>query len=85
MLTLDECIGMSGLDEDVIDAIAQHQRVAEIIAVELGALLLATPEGRCQIRRIISERADHYRCSGKPQRAATLRRALSGFDTAHVD
>jgi hypothetical protein len=83
MLTLDECIGMSGLEEAVIDAIARHQRIPEIAAVELGAMLLASREGRCQIRWMITVRADHDTRAGNQQRATTLRGALSEFDATH--
>jgi hypothetical protein len=86
MVTLNECIGMSGLDEDVIAVIARHQRIPEIAAVELGAILLKSRDGRRAIRTMIAERADHAMRSGKQQCAASLRRTLSAFDaTRRVD
>jgi hypothetical protein len=82
MVTLNECIGMSGLDKDVIEAIARHQRIPEIAAVELGAILLKRRDGRAAIRTMITERAEHAMRSGKRQCAASLRRTLSAFDAA---
>jgi hypothetical protein len=85
MVTLNECIGMSGLDENVVDAIAEHQRIPEIAAVELGAILLKSLDGRKRIRWMIIERADHAMRSGKREREASLRRTLSAFDGSCVD
>ena len=42
MLTLQECIDLSGLEVEVIEAIARHERIPEIVAAELGNHLLAT-------------------------------------------
>jgi hypothetical protein len=36
MITIDDCIGLSGLTEDEVDAIAEHEHLPEIVAAELG-------------------------------------------------
>ena len=36
MLTLEDCIGLSGLTEEEILAIAQHEHIPQIAATELG-------------------------------------------------
>ena len=36
MLTLQECIDLSGLEVEEIEAIARHERIPEIVAAELG-------------------------------------------------
>ncbi len=53
MLTLDDCIALSGLSEEEIDAIAEHERIPEMAALELGAYLVLRPDGCAAIRRFI--------------------------------
>ena len=67
MLTLKDCIALSDLTRQEVDAIAEHEHVPEIIAAELGNYLAHTPEGRQTIRAIIrddiaaaQERGDHF-------------------------
>ena len=61
MLTLQECIDLSGLEFEEIEAIAQHERMPEIVAAELGNYLLATSDGRRRIRRMIADKPSHAR------------------------
>jgi hypothetical protein len=65
MLTIHDCIELSGLTEEEIDALAEHEHVPEIIAAELGNYLVQTPEGEQRIKSMIlddlqaaQERAD---------------------------
>jgi hypothetical protein len=60
MPTLQECID-SGLEVEEIEAIAQHERIPEIVAAELGNYLLATSDGRRRIRRMIADNLSHAR------------------------
>jgi len=53
MLTLEDCIGLSDLTEEEIDAIAEHEHLPEIIATELGNYLVHSPEGIPMLRRMI--------------------------------
>ena len=39
MLTLEDCIGLSGLDEEEILAIAEHEHIPEMAALEMGYYL----------------------------------------------
>lgn len=43
MLSLEDCLGLCDLSEDEVLAIAEHERIPEIAAVELGNYLLHTP------------------------------------------
>ena len=55
MLTLEDCIALSGLTREEIDAIAEHEHLPEIIAMEMGAYLLQLPEGGKAIKGIIRD------------------------------
>jgi hypothetical protein len=83
MLTLDECIGMSGLTEDEIAVIAEHQRVPEIVAVEVGHALLKTPKGVYTLRCCISDLLEQAKLAGKRDKAKRLDLVLTRFNAAH--
>ena len=53
MLTIQDCIELSGLSEEEILAIAEHEHVPEMIAAELGNYLVQTPAGEKRIKAMI--------------------------------
>ncbi|MFN0316678.1 MAG: hypothetical protein ACKVQA_16775 [Burkholderiales bacterium] len=66
MLTLQDCIELSGLTEEEVLAIAEHEHIPEIIAAELGNYLIQTPAGEKRVKAMIAddmraarERGDH--------------------------
>jgi hypothetical protein len=83
MITIEDCIGLSGLTEEEIDAIAEHEHLPEIVAAELGSYLVATETGQAEIRRMIEEDIAEAVESGHPQRAAVLKLALCHFLQEH--
>ena len=80
MVTLDECIGMSGLTDDEITVVAQHRRMPTIVAVEVGHALLGTAKGKLILREYVSELLERARRAGKRERAQHLERVLIGFN-----
>ena len=85
MLTLKECIDWSGLEEEEIEAIAEHEHIPDLAAVELGHYLLATPEGRRRIKVMLADDLDRASACGNRQHAAALRRVLANYVRAHPD
>ena len=85
MLTLKECMDMSGLEVEEIEAIAEHERIPEMAATEFGNFLLSTSQGRLQIKRMISARLDCAYRSGHLHHAAELHRVLSKYEGMHPD
>ena len=83
MLTLDECIGMSGLTEDEIAVIAEHEHVPEIVAVERGHALLKTPKGTYVLRCYISDLLERAKLAGKRDKVKRLDLLLTRFNAAH--
>ncbi|MEM1401426.1 MAG: hypothetical protein AAGF58_16170 [Pseudomonadota bacterium] len=55
MLTFDDCIGLSDLTEDEVDAISVHEHVPEIVALELGHFLLHQPRGAAYLRQVMED------------------------------
>jgi hypothetical protein len=58
MLTLQDCVDYSDLTEDVVRAIAIHEHVPNIVALEIGANLIKTPAGCEVIEGFIREEID---------------------------
>jgi hypothetical protein len=79
MLTLEDCIALSGLTREEIDAIAEHEHLPEIIAMEMGAYLLQLPEGGKAIKAIIRDDIACARMRGDYVHSAKLKLALRHF------
>ncbi|NBB83698.1 MAG: hypothetical protein GVY28_09865 [Alphaproteobacteria bacterium] len=86
MLTIEDCIALSELTREEIDAIAEHEHVPEMVAAELGAYLVETRQGEKRISRMIRDDIAHAKARGDHAHAAKLRLVLRHFlDTHHHD
>lgn len=85
MLTIDDCIALSDLTEQEVEAIAEHERLPEMVAVELGSYLVHTPEGQRRIAAFIRDDIAHARAHGNHRHAATLIMVLRHFMADHAD
>lgn len=83
MLTREDCLALCGLDEDVVEAIAEHEHIPEIVAAELGCYLVRSPDGELRIRRIILDDIDAAVAAGNLKRALSLRLVLRHFAKDH--
>ena len=59
MLTLEDCIGLCGLTDDEVRAIAQHQHIPEVAAAEFGNYLVNAPDGEVCIKAMIRDDIAH--------------------------
>lgn len=84
MITIEDCIGLSGLTKDEVDAIAVHEHLPEIVAAELGSYLVATDAGQGEIRRMIEDDIAEAKAHGQHARAAVLKLALCHFLQEHA-
>lgn len=85
MLTFEDCLGLSGLTEKEIDAIAEHEHLPEIVALELGNYLLHQPDGVPRIRRMILDDIADAESKGENERALLLKATLQHFVETHPD
>src|SRR5689334_12701095 len=83
MLTIDDCIAMCGLTEQEVDAIAQHEHLPEIVAVELGNYLSRTAEGERQIQHMIEDDIADCLQAGHREQAALLKVVLCQYLKLH--
>lgn len=59
MLAINDFIGCSNLYECEVEAIAVHEHVPLPVAVVIGEVLLTSPEGVCELHRMVAEDIQH--------------------------
>ena len=83
MLTIEDCIALSELTENEILAIAEHEHVPEMIALEMGNYLLRRPDGETCIKGIILDDIRRAQEKGDMKHAARLKLVLRHFTETH--
>ena len=83
MLTLQDCLDLCDLTEEEVLAIAEHERIPEIAAIELGNYLVHTPDGERYIKAMIRDDIDAAIARGDHRHAAALRLVLRHFVLEH--
>ena len=83
MLTYEDCLELSDLTEEEVEAIAQHEHLPEIVALELGSYLVHDPDGVPMIKRIILDDIEEERRLGNSDKALHLRLVLRHFVHTH--
>ncbi len=79
MLTLEDCIALSDLTREEIDAIAEHEHRPEVIAASLGCYLVHCPGGQQAIKAIIRDDIEAARGRRDFRHAAQLKLVLRHF------
>jgi hypothetical protein len=85
VLTLEDCIALSELTAEEVDAIAEHEHLPEIIAAELGNYLVHCADGTVRIRRMIGDDIATAQAHGDHAHAAKLKLVLKHFLETHPD
>lgn len=83
MLTYEDCLALCDLDPDEIRAIAEHEHIPEILAVELGNYLVHSDQGEPCIRSLILEDIAHCRDCGDNAGEERLIAVLRHFIATH--
>jgi hypothetical protein len=84
MLTIQDCIELSELTEEEILAIAEHEHIPEMAALELGSYLVRTPEGERRVKAMIAEDIEVARAGGNLRRVVTHKLCLKHFLEHHA-
>jgi hypothetical protein len=82
MLTWEDCIGLVELSEEEIAAIAQHEHLTQLAALELGNYLVEH-EGCQKIRRMLLDDIESAHRARDPLRVLMLKLALKHFIDCH--
>ncbi len=85
MLSYQDCVELSDLTEEEIEAIAQHEHLPEMAALELGSYLVHTDQGVPMIKRIILEDIDEERRRGDAEKVLQLKLVLKHFVDTHPE
>lgn len=83
MLTFEDCLALAELTEEEVDAIAEHEHVPEMLAMELGNYLVHENGGVPRISRIIVEDIEAAEIRGDRDRVLRLKLVLKHFVSAH--
>lgn len=85
MLTIQDCIELAELSEDEILAIAEHEHMPEMLAVELGCYLVHTPSGEKRIGKMIADDIEAARARGDRKHVLKLKMVLKHYLEHHAN
>ena len=85
MLTYQDCLGLCDLTEEEIEAVALHEHIPQMVAVELGNYLIHRPDGTLCIKRMIIDDIEHAENAGDTQRVLQLKLVLKRFLESHPE
>ena len=85
MISLEDCIGMCGLDADEVAAISEHEHLPNIAAAALAAYLLKQAGGPERIRQMMIEDIHKALDEGHIRHGAKLFMALRHFLEHHPE
>jgi hypothetical protein len=85
MITLDDCIGLCGLTEEEVLAIAEHEHVPEIVATALAQYLTCHEHGNEKVRDMIVDDIRQAEASGDKAHTLTMLHVLHHFLKAHPE
>jgi hypothetical protein len=85
MISLEDCIGMSGLTEEEVLAIAEHEHVPEIMAASLASYLSNAAKGLDAIRDMIIEDIRNAGARGDQAHVLELLHVLHHFLRSHPE
>ena len=83
MLTYEDCVDLSGLTDEEIEAIAEHEHVPRLVALELGHYLLETEAGIPSIKKIILDDIKAAQEKKDLVKEAKLKLVLQHFVSTH--
>lgn len=83
MITMEDCKGLCGLTDAEVAAIAEHEHLPEMVAVEAAAYLSQTDAGQEEIRRMIEDDIAAAQAAADPTRTLALRMVLHNFVCGH--
>lgn len=83
MISIEDCIALSGLTREEVDAIGEHEHLPEAAAAALAQYLLRAPGGTKRIRQMIVDDIHGALDEGRVQHASELFGALRHYLDTH--
>jgi DNA repair protein RadC len=85
MISLEDCIGLCGLTEEEVLAIAEHEHLPEIAATALANYLLCQQHGTEKVRDMIVDDIQQAQLRGNREHVLTLLHVLHHFLKTHPE
>jgi hypothetical protein len=85
MISLEDCIGLCGLTEEEVLAVAEHEHLPEIAATALAQYLLSQQHGSEKVRDMIVDDIRQAQQGGDKQHVLTLLHVLHHFLKTHPE
>ena len=85
MISLEDCIAFSGLSEEEVAAIGEHEHIPQVAACALADYLLKQPDGDRKIRGMIVDDIQQALWQGRIRHAQELFMALRHFLEGHPE
>ena len=82
-LTFEDCLSLCDISEAEALAIAEHQHIPPMAAVELGDYLTKTPEGELCLKAILREHMAAAAARGEAMRTLGLKAVLREYILKH--
>ena len=79
MISLVDCIGLCGLTEEEVMALAEHEQIPEIVAAALAQQLLCQSDGCRKVAAMIADDVNWAVARGDQRHAEELRTTLHHF------
>jgi hypothetical protein len=83
MLTFEDCLALCELTEAEVAAIAEHEHLPQLPAVELGAYLMQGADGQVLVEHMLVDDIRAAQRRGDLVHAAMLKRTLRQFIDEH--
>ena len=85
MITLEDCVGLCGLTEEEVLAIAEHEHLPEIAATALAQYLLSQKHGSERVRDMIVDDIRRAQVALDKGKVLMLLHVLHHFLKTHPD
>ncbi len=85
MLSVHDCLGLCDLSEGEILAIAAHEHIPEIVAIEYAQYLVDSPGGKPRLKAIIVDDIRVAELRGDKRRDESLQIVMRRFAARHWD
>jgi hypothetical protein len=85
MISIDDCIEFSGLTQEEINAIGEHEHVLPAVAAAVASSILRTEAGPREICEMIVDDIRASAAGGHMRHAGELLKALRHFMGAHPE
>jgi hypothetical protein len=85
MLTFEDCLGLAALTDGEVEAIARHEHIPAVVALELGDQLLRSRQGKQKVRQFLVDDILGSRARNDCRSCARFGRILGEFLASHPD